>query len=211
MPPVSRSIVVDPIAKMSPSQIASNLLLPANNADLVPLSTASDGTSSLMNHPAITPAITPIIIPAITASIASLSTPLHDIVLHPTPLTPTVNTVTTATAPTIPLPTLPTPVLPSATSSSTTLAPTNPVPTTWKKNWNPDRNSITPRGLCTLDYHKKHPQMELADFDGYWRGLPDTEKQAWKTCSENAKVAHQVRALLTSLQTKLIPLKQAAM
>ncbi|KAF8183845.1 hypothetical protein K438DRAFT_1974872 [Mycena galopus ATCC 62051] len=192
MPPVSQSIVVDPIAKTSPSQIASNLLSPANDADSVPPSTASpshDGASSLMNLPAITPAMTPIIIPAITDAIASLSTPSHDIVLHPALLAPTVNTVITTTVLTVPLPTLPAPVLPPATSSLTILAPTNPVPTTRKKKWNPDRNSITPRGLCALDYHKKHPQMELADFDGYWRGLPNTEKQAWKTRSENAKVA----------------------
>ncbi|KAF8123164.1 hypothetical protein K438DRAFT_2027437 [Mycena galopus ATCC 62051] len=198
MPPVSQSIVVDPIAKTSPSQITSDLLLPANDADSVPPSTASpshDGASSLLNLPANTPAITPAIIPAITVAIATLSTPSQDIMLHPTPLAPTVNTVTTTTAPTVPLPTLPTPVLPPATSFSTTLDPTNPVPTTRKKKWNPDRNSITPRGLCALDYHKKHPQMELADFDGYWRRLSDTEKQAWKTRSENAKVARQQAAM----------------
>ncbi|KAF8177746.1 hypothetical protein K438DRAFT_1769851 [Mycena galopus ATCC 62051] len=193
MPPVSQSIVVDPIAKTSPSQIASDLLLPVNDVDSVPPSTVSpshDGASSLLNLPAITPAITPVI----TAAIASSSTPSHEIVLLPIPVAPVVNLVTTTTTTlAVPPPTPPTPVLPPTTSLAPTLALTNPVPTTRKKKWNPDRNSVTPRGLCTVDYHKKHPQAELVDFDGYWRGLPDTEKQAWKMRSENAKVALKFR------------------
>ncbi|KAF8149309.1 hypothetical protein K438DRAFT_1988938 [Mycena galopus ATCC 62051] len=194
--PVSLSIVVDPVPKASPSQVTDVLFSPndAGLASLQPTAPPSfDAVPSLMSIPALTTAFTAAITPAITVAIPALSPPSHDPVLQ-TPVAATINPgPTITTMPAVPGPTglpPPAPVLPPA-PSSTTLAPTNPIPTTRKKKWNPDRNSITPRGLCALDYHKKHPQMELADFDGYWRTLPDPDKQAWKTCSENAKVARQ--------------------
>ncbi|KAK6975126.1 hypothetical protein R3P38DRAFT_2810923 [Favolaschia claudopus] len=87
---------------------------------------------------------------------------------------------------------IPTPVLPPSASFQT---PAHAPPSTanskptLKKKWNPDKNSMTPRGLCAIDYRAQNPAVDGAIFDSYWKGLSDAEKQPWKTRSENAKAA----------------------
>ncbi|KAJ6511095.1 hypothetical protein C8R45DRAFT_921782 [Mycena sanguinolenta] len=153
---------------LNPGQVVADTLSEATSA-LLALSTSAD--SNVLTASSSVVVSTSVIVPP--------STTLHPTVSSaPAPL-PTVTPVQNNAGPS-------SSIVSSIIGSSSSAAPSK------TSKWNPDKKSITPRGLCAVDYHTRYPAVTDAKvFDMYWKGLSQAEQAPWATRSQQAKEARE--------------------